>query len=130
MSGTSDAEGKFILTKTKLFWLRVLDPIRSFQVYDDFALVIFPDETVYIAVRPQVEGELAEYSVVATDVGETKRGFLDFKDTPIQYHSVVSDSSLTYDYILNIITLGRDGLRYLSQWGIEIDTVENSVFFE
>ena len=48
-----------IVTKTLLFKLQIIVDIRSIDVYDDFAFVIFADESVLLAVRPLVDGQFA-----------------------------------------------------------------------
>ena len=45
-----------MVTKTLLFKLQIIVDVRSIEVYDDFAFVIFSDESVLLAVRPAVEG--------------------------------------------------------------------------
>ena len=92
---------KFVMTK--LFRLRILQKIKSIEVYDDFAFVIFDDESVLLAFRPEIEGRLAKFNTkVTTD--ESLSGYLSFRTQTIVYYNIVPDSSQQYSYILNLLT--------------------------
>ena len=79
------------------------------EVYDDFALVVFENQSVFLAFRPDVEGELALYNTAIVDPGDTRQGYLLFQDAPLQYYAVVADRSLSYSYIMNILTEDSQG---------------------
>ena len=59
IEASQNARGVQIVTKTLLFKLQIIVDIRSIDVYDDFAFVIFADESVLLAVRPLVDGQFA-----------------------------------------------------------------------
>ena len=84
--------------------MRVQQDIRSIEVFESFALVVFEDETVLLAVRPATLGEYASYNQNIVDVGSLKRAQLDYTSTPIEYHSMVADNTFTYDYVLSILS--------------------------
>jgi hypothetical protein len=92
---------------TLIFKLRVLQDVRAVEVFDDFALVIFEDESVLLAVRPDTEGDYAKYNTALVDVGSTARPSLFLEETPIEYYSIVPDTSKTYNYLLNMLTVSN-----------------------
>ena len=86
-------------------------------MFDDFALVIFEDESVLLAVRPEIEGDYALYNNALVDVGSTERPSLYLDETPIEYYSIVPDTSKTYNYLLNMLTVSSntgERVEYLS----------------
>ena len=123
-----------MVTKTLLFKLQIIVDVRSIEVYDDFAFVIFSDESVLLAVRPAVEGQFAQYNKALTDVGDIRRGTLYLNQTPIQYYGIFINTSqvtTSHTYILNMLTRDlRSGSQYLSQEGIEIDRSSGSALFK
>ena len=116
-----DEEGNNTFQKTLIFRLRILQEIKSIEVYDGFAFVLFEDESVLIAKRPEVEGDFASYNNFIPEINDTRRGTLHYDDTPIQYYSIVGDSSQNYQYIMNVLTMDSDSVQYLSQEGIYYD---------
>ena len=87
-----------------IFKLMIQQDVREIEVFDDFALVIFEDESVMIAVRPNTLGEFAFYNKTPVGVNSTKRAILFLDKTPIKYYSVVPDTSKKYNFLLNILT--------------------------
>ena len=61
------------MIETTIFTLRFLSQIRAIEVYDDFAIVIFEDNSVLLAVRPTVLGGLASYNTVLTSLDSNER---------------------------------------------------------
>lgn len=52
-------------------------------------------------------------------------------ETPIRYYNLVPDTSLTYNYLLNMLTRQRDGTtQYLTQHGIRMDSENKVALFE
>lgn len=85
--------GEHSFTLTYLFKLRILQAIKSIEVYDDFAFIIFEDESVFLAFRPEELGGEAMYNTRIRDE-DTLRGFLSFsKRQTILYHDIVPDRS-------------------------------------
>ena len=129
-------DGKHKFVKTKLFKVRILQDIKYIEVYDEFAFIIFEDESAMVAFRPKEEGGIATYNNKTTDVGGEKRGLLNFSAAPIQYFNIVKDDSQQYSYILNILTQSlkkdketKNYVQYLSQQWISIED-DNAFFIE
>lgn len=87
IGGTIDADGNLVVDKTMIFRLRILQDVRSINVYDEFSLVIFEDESVLLALSPDTEGSYASYNRQAVDVSlngqVVQKGSLHYDQTPI-----------------------------------------------
>ena len=57
--------------------MRVLQNIRQLEVYDDFAFVVFEDQSVVLAFRPEELGEMAVYNTKLGD-DESLSGYLSY----------------------------------------------------
>ena len=56
------------------------------EVFDDFALIIDTDDAVYVAIRPETEGEVAVYAVPPNKAKSTHLLYL--YGTPIVSHHI------------------------------------------
>ena len=115
VSATVDPFGNKRIDKTKLFSILTRSSVLDIEVYDDFTIVLFDDESTFLAFRPEVEGDLAKYNMAIVDPGDPRKTYLYFIDAPLQYYAVVADTSLSFNYIMNILTEDSDGNQYLSQ---------------
>ena len=129
VEGVEDIFGNYSVRKTKIFEVLSFSDVQALEVYDDFTMVHFTDETVFLFFRPDVEGELAQ-NLGAVDPGDIRKQFLMFQDSPILYYAIVQDNSLTYDYIMNILS-GDSGNadQYISQQGITVEKEEKRALF-
>ena len=115
ISATHDAFGNHRIAKTKLFSILTRSSVVNIEVYDDFTIVLFDDESVFLAFRPEIEGDVARYNNAIVDPGDPRTTYLYFIDAPLQYYAVVADTSLSFSYIMNILTEDGDGNQFLSQ---------------
>ena len=114
--------------------MRIQQSVKSIEVYDDFAFIVFQDESVVLTFRPEELGGLAQYNnKISTD--ETLSGYLSFRTSSIVYYDIVPDSSQQYNYILNLLTEDRKPdkqtgkvTQYLSQQWIVIE--DNNAWFK
>ena len=62
-------------------------------MYDDFAFLVFEDESVVLAFRPVELGGMAVFNTKLSEDGS--KGYLFYKDKnmTIQYYDIVPDSS-------------------------------------
>lgn len=128
-----NSEEKFVMTK--LFRMRIQQKIKQIEVYDDFAFVVFVDESVLLSFRPEELGGLAKFNNKVTE-DESLSGYLSYRTQTIKYYNIVPDSSQQYSYILNLMTEDNEPndetgnrLQYLSQQWIVIED-ENAWFKE
>jgi hypothetical protein len=77
LSAVEGDNGEHSFTLTFLFKLRILQNIKSIEVYDDFTFIIFEDESVFLAFRPNELGGLAIYNTKVSQE-DSLRGFLSF----------------------------------------------------
>ena len=103
-------------------------------MYDDFAMIVEADDAVTLAslgFRPDDLGATLQYNVAAVDPFDKRTSQLIYQETPIDYYDIVRDSSLTYDYIMNILTQNlQTGEQFLSQQGIIVDKGPKEALFE
>ena len=130
ISASIDDEGNNAVEKTLIFNLRTLQDIQAIEVYDSFALILWEDESVVIANRPEEIGGTATYNNFIPEIDDTRRGTLHYDDAPIQYYNIVEDSSQNYQYIMNVITKDSEDLQYVSQEGIYYDSADEMILFE
>ena len=97
-------------------------------------MIVEADEAVTLAslgFRPEELGATLQYNVAAVDPFDKRTSQLIYQETPIDYYDIVSDSSLTYDYIMNILTQNlQTGEQFLSQQGIIVDKGLKEALFE
>ena len=96
--------------------------VTAIHVYDTVALIRQEVDTIMIVIKPVKEGMYAKYNLFHSEISG-KIGTLHMSD--IDQHlldfNLVPDRTQNFDYLLNIITIRRDGKKYLLQKGVEVD---------
>ena len=104
ISAGVDEDGNNTMIRTLIFKLKILQSVVSIDVYDVFAFIVFEDQSAFIVIRPDEEGDFGSYNRFISDLDSDRRSTLDYTGTPIQFYAIVEDSSKNYDFIMNVLT--------------------------
>jgi len=68
ISAVVDELGNNIVTRTLIFKLKILQKVVSIDVYDVFAFIVFEDQSAFIVIRPDEEGDFGSYNTFISDL--------------------------------------------------------------
>lgn len=130
ISAGVDEDGNNTMIRTLIFKLKILQSVVSIDVYDVFAFIVFEDQSAFIVIRPDEEGDFGSYNRFISDLDSDRRSTLDYTGTPIQFYAIVEDSSKNYDFIMNVLTKDSNDRQFLSQEGVEFDAESKTILFK
>ena len=124
-SDTQDYEVEFTL----LFTIPIQTYVKQCQVFDNFALIEFDDQTIYIINRPEELGGVAEYGCCDETIGDGLQDFLIFdKKTEVIMRWVILPMNEENLYKMTL-SLAVNETAQVYQYTLEYDPVETKGVF-